>query len=368
MSELWPATLSVAAAGAAHRWPCARCTTATVASGRRCGPTTTRGCARGRPRPRREAARRWASASSCATSTVRARHGRLQPFAIEVNGRLVGQMHLFGIAWGSMRSAAAGYWIAESVAGQGITPLALALATDYGMTGLGLHRVEVNIRPDNVASLRVVHKLGFPRRGRPVPLPAHQRCLARPPDVRADDRGPGRNEPRPAARAHLAAVARATHRRGSAVRRLIPLKLGRVQPSSLIFLVIIAIWAAYLLQHWIRRREHLVTARSIDRFSEAMRVLERRTALTEATMSAPSPRSYAVSPARPSRPEVVVKRAQPSVAARRLVRPPRRCSRAARSRPSAACPAAGSGACRCWPRSRCWSSSLPSPFSARSPA
>jgi hypothetical protein len=70
-----------------------------------------------------------------------------------------------------------------------------------------------------------------------------------------------------------------------------------------------------LLQHWIRRREHLVTARSIDRFSEAMRVLERRTALTEATMSAPSPRSYAVSPARPSRPEVVVKRAQPSVAA-----------------------------------------------------
>ena len=88
-----------------------------------------------------------------------------------------------------------------------------------------------------------------------------------------------------------------------------------MQPSSLIFLVIIAIWAAYLLQHWIRRREHLVTARSIDRFSEAMRVLERRTALTEATMSAPSPRSYAVSPARPSRPEVVVKRAQPSVAA-----------------------------------------------------
>ena len=88
-----------------------------------------------------------------------------------------------------------------------------------------------------------------------------------------------------------------------------------MQPSSLIFLVIIAIWAAYLLQHWIRRREHLVTARSIDRFSEAMRVLERRTALSEATMSAPSPRSYAVSPARPSRPEVVVKRAQPSVAA-----------------------------------------------------
>jgi hypothetical protein len=83
-----------------------------------------------------------------------------------------------------------------------------------------------------------------------------------------------------------------------------------VQPSSLIFLVIIAIWAAYLLQHWVRRREHLATARSVDRFSDAMRVLERRNPLPESDLSAPQPRSYDVSPARPSRSEVVVKRAQ----------------------------------------------------------
>lgn len=49
-----------------------------------------------------------------------------------------------------------------------------------------------------------------------------------------------------------------------------------MQPSSLIFVVIVAIWAAYLVQHWIRRREALVTARSVDQFSEAMRVLEHR--------------------------------------------------------------------------------------------
>jgi hypothetical protein len=83
-----------------------------------------------------------------------------------------------------------------------------------------------------------------------------------------------------------------------------------VQPSSLVFLVIIAIWAAFLLQHWVRRRQHLATARSVDRFSDAMRVLERRTALPDFDLSDPRPRSYAVSPARPSRPEVVVKRAQ----------------------------------------------------------
>jgi hypothetical protein len=85
-----------------------------------------------------------------------------------------------------------------------------------------------------------------------------------------------------------------------------------VQPSGLLFLVIIAIWAAYLLQHWIRRREHLVAARSIDRFSEAMRVLERRTPLAESGADVPAPRSYAVSPARPSLAEVVVQRSEPS--------------------------------------------------------
>jgi ribosomal-protein-alanine N-acetyltransferase len=40
-------------------------------------------------------------------------------------------------------------------------PLALAAACDHAFVGLGLHRVEVNIRPENTASLRVVEKLGF---------------------------------------------------------------------------------------------------------------------------------------------------------------------------------------------------------------
>jgi hypothetical protein len=83
-----------------------------------------------------------------------------------------------------------------------------------------------------------------------------------------------------------------------------------VQPSSLVFLVIIAVWAAYFVQYWVRRREHLATARSVDQFSESMRVLERRTALPVADLSVPSPRSYAVSPARAVRAQVLVKRAE----------------------------------------------------------
>ncbi|SOC53992.1 hypothetical protein SAMN05421879_102302 [Ornithinimicrobium cerasi] len=78
--------------------------------------------------------------------------------------------------------------------------------------------------------------------------------------------------------------------------------------SSLIFVVILAVWAVYLVQHWVRRRDHLATARSVDRFSEAMRVLERRRALPRPDLTEPAPRSYSVSPLRPARPQVVVKR------------------------------------------------------------
>ncbi|MEI2778847.1 MAG: hypothetical protein V9G19_23350 [Tetrasphaera sp.] len=59
-----------------------------------------------------------------------------------------------------------------------------------------------------------------------------------------------------------------------------------MQPSSLIFLIVIAIWAAYLVQHWLRRREHLSTARTMDRFSQSMRILDRTKA---GRASAPGP-------------------------------------------------------------------------------
>ena len=82
--------------------------------------------------------------------------------------------------------------------------------------------------------------------------------------------------------------------------------------SSLIFVVILAVWAVYLVQHWVRRRDHLATARSVDRFSEAMRVLERRRALPRPDVAEPAPASAPVQLLRPARPEVVVKRGAPA--------------------------------------------------------
>src|SRR6478752_1592126 len=90
-----------------------------------------------------------------------ARAGRSMPFTVTYEGSLVGQLTVGGIVWGSLRTAFIGYWIDERVAGRGIMPTAVALAVDHCIGTLGLHRVEVNIRPENAASMRVVEKLGF---------------------------------------------------------------------------------------------------------------------------------------------------------------------------------------------------------------
>jgi ribosomal-protein-alanine N-acetyltransferase len=87
--------------------------------------------------------------------------GRCFPFAIEYDGKLAGQLTVSGVMWGSLRSAQVGYWVDTARAGRGIAPTAVALATDHCLRQVGLHRLEVNIRPENSASLRVVEKLGF---------------------------------------------------------------------------------------------------------------------------------------------------------------------------------------------------------------
>ena len=83
------------------------------------------------------------------------------PWAIEFNGQLVGQVTVASITYGSLCSATIGYWISQSAAGNGVMPTAVALAVDYCFWARALHRVEINIRPDNQRSLRVVEKLGF---------------------------------------------------------------------------------------------------------------------------------------------------------------------------------------------------------------
>lgn len=85
-----------------------------------------------------------------------------------------------------------------------------------------------------------------------------------------------------------------------------------MQPDSLVFLAIVAMWGAYFVQYWVRRREHLATARSVDEFTETMRVLRHRPSLPTTDLQAAPRSSYAVSLTRSARPQVTVKRADTS--------------------------------------------------------
>ena len=87
------------------------------------------------------------------------------PLMIIYTGRLAGQITVSNIVHGAQRSCTAGYWVDGALAGRGIVPTALALVIDHCFTAIGLHRVEIDIRPENVASLRVVEKLGLRREG-----------------------------------------------------------------------------------------------------------------------------------------------------------------------------------------------------------
>lgn len=89
------------------------------------------------------------------------REGVGYPFVMEYDGEVAGQLNIWGVARGSLCSATIGYWVSERFAGRGITPTAVAMATDAAFDLFGLHRMEICIRPENHASLRVVQKLGF---------------------------------------------------------------------------------------------------------------------------------------------------------------------------------------------------------------
>ncbi len=91
--------------------------------------------------------------------------GRCLPLVLTVGGQFAGQVTVNNIIGGSARFASVGYWIDRRYAGRGYMPIAVALASDYCLFGLRLHRLEIAIRPENAASLRVVEKLGYEEYG-----------------------------------------------------------------------------------------------------------------------------------------------------------------------------------------------------------
>jgi ribosomal-protein-alanine N-acetyltransferase len=90
-----------------------------------------------------------------------ARHGRSFSFAIWHGKNLIGQISLGGVIYGAMRGGHIGYWIDRNFANRGYTTAAVEMLTQYAFEVLKLHRVEINLRPENASSRRVAEKAGF---------------------------------------------------------------------------------------------------------------------------------------------------------------------------------------------------------------
>ncbi|CAB4713339.1 unannotated protein [freshwater metagenome] len=95
------------------------------------------------------------------TLNTEAKQARSFTFAIWKDRNLIGQISLGAVVYGALRGGHIGYWIDRNFANKGYTSAAVELLTEYAFKSLLLHRIEINLRPENAASRRVAEKAGY---------------------------------------------------------------------------------------------------------------------------------------------------------------------------------------------------------------
>ncbi|APO46106.1 alanine acetyltransferase [Paenibacillus xylanexedens] len=78
---------------------------------------------------------------------------------------LVGTVSLFQVMRGPLQSAYIGYDLDRKNNGRGYTTDAVRLVVDHGFNKLKLHRIEAGAMTHNIASIRVLEKVGFQKEG-----------------------------------------------------------------------------------------------------------------------------------------------------------------------------------------------------------
>ena len=78
---------------------------------------------------------------------------------------IVGRVALTAVRRGAFQNAYLGYWIDEGHGGRGLMTEAVALATTFALGVARLHRVQAAIMPSNIASRRVLEKVGYREEG-----------------------------------------------------------------------------------------------------------------------------------------------------------------------------------------------------------
>ena len=79
--------------------------------------------------------------------------------------KIIGAIGLNNVVWGAFRSAFLGYKLDAAYVGRGYMTMAVGMVVGYAFAKLELHRVEANVMPRNLASLRVLEKNQFVNEG-----------------------------------------------------------------------------------------------------------------------------------------------------------------------------------------------------------
>ncbi|CAB3809170.1 GNAT family N-acetyltransferase [Paraburkholderia fynbosensis] len=82
-----------------------------------------------------------------------------------VSNKVVGVINLNEIVAGAFQSAYLGYYGMSDFSRTGLMTEALRTTVMYAFAELGLHRLEANIQPANVASISLVRRVGFKQEG-----------------------------------------------------------------------------------------------------------------------------------------------------------------------------------------------------------
>ncbi len=108
---------------------------------------------------------RDAFAMRCSARHRERQLGNGYSFGIFVEGDFVGEINLSAVQRGAFQSGYVGYWIAQSVAGNGYMPEAVVVLARFAFEDLYLHRLQISIIPRNARSRRVMDKLGLREEG-----------------------------------------------------------------------------------------------------------------------------------------------------------------------------------------------------------
>jgi ribosomal-protein-alanine N-acetyltransferase len=82
-------------------------------------------------------------------------------FLVCTDGEIAGVINLNEIVRGAFQSAYLGYYAFAPSVRRGWMRAGLGLAADRAFGKLGLHRLEANVQPENLASIELVRGLGF---------------------------------------------------------------------------------------------------------------------------------------------------------------------------------------------------------------